>query len=241
MTTRIFLWLGLALGCCWWLFGCSRTPVSQTPPNIIILLADDLGYGDLSCYGSQSIHTPNLDALARQGMRFARFYAGSAVCSPSRASLLTGKFPLRYNITRHFNDREMHLPAGIPTLAKHLQGAGYHTVHIGKWHLGGIRIQDFEARTFGEAANPGPHEHGFTHYLCNIEDPLVRADLIKNRQLYRQGGKTLVRNDQRIPEISQHWTEIKIDEAIRAIADAQAGQKPFFLNLWFDVPHTPYE
>ncbi|MEL6653133.1 MAG: sulfatase-like hydrolase/transferase, partial [Bacteroidota bacterium] len=70
---------------------------------------------------------------------------------------------------------------------------------------------------------------------------LVRADLIKNRQLYRQGGKTLVRNDQRIPEISQHWTEIKIDEAIRTIADAQAAQKPFLLNLWFDVPHTPYE
>lgn len=223
--------------------GCLSDTASQRipAPNIIFLLADDLGYGDLSCYGSQSIHTPNLDALARRGMRFNRFYAGSAVCSPSRASMLSGRFPLRLNIRRHFNDREMHLPAGTPTLAKALQQNGYATTHIGKWHLGGIRIEDFEARAFGKAANPGPHEHGFDHYLCNIEDPLVRADLIKARQLYRQGGKTLVRNDQRIPEIKKHWTEIKVDEAIDAIERSMQEEKPFFVNLWFDVPHTPYE
>ncbi|MFK7925998.1 MAG: sulfatase [Bacteroidia bacterium] len=240
MISKHAFWIGMLLCLS---VGCSSTleNTSPTPPNIIFLLADDLGYGDLSCYGSQSIHTPNLDALAGRGMRFNRFYAGSAVCSPSRASMLTGRFPLRLNIRRHFDDREMHLPAGTPSLPKALQQVGYATTHIGKWHLGGIRIEDFEARAFGKAANPGPHEHGFEHYLCNIEDPLVRADLIKARQLYRQGGKTLVRNDARIPEIKKHWTEIKVDEAIDAIERSTQKQQPFFVNLWFDVPHTPYE
>lgn len=210
-------------------------------PNIIVLLADDLGYGDLSSYGSQSVHTPNIDALAARGMKFSRFYAGSAVCSPSRASLLTGQFPLRFNIMRHFDDREMHLPANTVTLPKVLQQEGYATAHIGKWHLGGIRIQDFEARTQGQAANPGPMEHGFAHYLCNIEDPLLRPQLIKQRKLYREGGKTLVRNDKRAPEIAKHWTEIKVDEAISFIETSRSTGEPFFLNIWFDVPHTPYE
>src|SRR3546814_8172924 len=77
-----------------------RVSENGRPPNVIILLADDLGYGDLSCYGSQSIETPHIDALAASGTRFTRFYAGSAVCTPSRACLLTGKFPLRFDIRR---------------------------------------------------------------------------------------------------------------------------------------------
>ena len=120
--------------------------VSARMPNVVFIVADDLGYGDLSCYGSQSIHTPNLDKLASEGMRFSRFYAGSAVCSPSRACLLTGKFPLRFNVTRHFNDREMHLSPKAVTIPQLLKKQGYATAHIGKWHLGGVRIQDFEAR-----------------------------------------------------------------------------------------------
>ncbi|PHN06002.1 sulfatase family protein [Flavilitoribacter nigricans] len=219
----------------------TNSDTASGPPNIIVLLADDLGYGDLSAYGSQSIHTPNIDALAAAGMKFTRFYAGSAVCSPSRASLLTGKFPLRFDIRQHFDDREMHLPAGTLTFPRVLQQNGYRTAHIGKWHLGGIRIQDFTARTAGEAANPGPLQHGFDHYLCNIEDPLVRPELIRERKLYREGGKTLVRNDRRIDEIPKHWTEIKVDEAINVIEESRKADQPFFVNLWFDVPHTPYE
>ena len=103
---------------CFCLFACEEIEKPNSvnkenvavPPNIIILLADDLGYGDLSIYGSQSIETPNIDALAREGMRFSQFYSGSAVCSPSRACLLTGKYPLRYDIRQHFNDNQEHLP-----------------------------------------------------------------------------------------------------------------------------------
>ena len=212
-----------------------------TPPNIIILLADDLGYGDLSCYGSQSVETPHLDSLAAQGMQFSHFYAGSAVCSPSRACLLTGKYPIRYDIRKHFSDQQEHLPAAATTLPELLQEKGYRTAHIGKWHLGGLRPKDYEARRAGRKANPGPLQHGFDHSLTSIEGAPVRPDLIKNRRLYRGGGKYMVRNDRRAEESNKHWTEIKVDEAISLLDEYTADEQPFFLNLWFDVPHTPYE
>ena len=213
----------------------------QPPPNIIILLADDLGYGDLSCYGSQSVETPALDALAREGMRFSRFYTGSAVCSPSRACLLTGKYPLRFNIRQHFTDNQEHLPASATTLPELLRERGYRTAHIGKWHLGGLRPQDYEARQAGRRANPGPLQHGFEHSLTSIEGAPIRPELIKNRQLYRSGGKYMVRNDERAEESGKHWTEIKVDEAITLVDRYAEDDAPFFINVWFDVPHTPYE
>lgn len=210
-------------------------------PNILVLLADDLGYGDLGCYGSQSIETPNIDALANEGIRFTRFYAGSAVCSPSRACLLTGNFPLRYNIRKHFDDNEMHLPVDALTLPEILKEDGYTTAHIGKWHLGGLRPVDYEARAIGKHANPGPLQHGFDYYLANIEGAPVRPMLIKERKLYREGGKYLVENEHRLPERNEHWTEIKVSKAIGLLDEWKLSDKPFYLQIWFDVPHTPYE
>ena len=217
------------------------TNESGNRPNIILLLADDLGYGDLSCYGSQSIETPHLDALAEEGMKFTHFYAASAVCTPSRASILTGKFPLRFNIRQHFTDSTEHLPSGTPTLATMLSEAGYATAHIGKWHLGGLRPSDIRRRQAGEKALPGPLEYGFGHYLTSIEGAPIRPRLIRERQLYREGGHYMLRNDERAPDNDNHWTEIKINEACRLLADWDENNQPFFLNLWFDVPHTPYE
>lgn len=219
---------------------CGRAQ-ETSPPNVIILLADDLGYGDLSCYGSQSVETPNIDALAREGIRFTQFYTASAVCTPSRAALMTGNYPLRYGIAGHFEDKQEHLPASTTTLAEVLQTAGYRTVHIGKWHLGGLRPRDYEARSAGRQANPGPLQHGFDHYLTSIEGAPIRPKLITSRRLYRDGGQYMVRNDRRAPATERHWTDIKIDEAIEQIGVARQSQQPFFLNLWFDVPHTPYE
>ena len=226
--------------------GCSgkaqhKQAPAETPPNIILLLADDLGYGDLSCYGSQSIETPHLDSLAAEGMRFSHFYAGSAVCSPSRACLLTGKYPLRFDIRKHFSDQHEHLPTAATTLPELLKQKGYRTAHIGKWHLGGLRPKDFEERQAGQAANPGPLQHGFDHSLTSIEGAPIRPQLIENRILYREGGKFMVRNDQRAKEDEHHWTEIKVNEAIALVDKYAQDQQPFFLNLWFDVPHTPYE
>lgn len=231
------------------LFSCNNDAKNHTKnekaatskPNIIILLADDLGYGDLSCYGSQSIETPNIDSLAMEGMRFNNFYAGSAVCSPSRASLLTGKYPLRFNIRAHFDDDKAHLPESTTTLPEILKKDGYSTIHIGKWHLGGLRPMDYESRAANKKANPGPLQHGFDYYLSNIEGAPVRPMLINDRKLYREGGKYLVENDKRIKTINKHWTAIKVDEAIEQIDKSTSADKPFFLNLWFDAPHTPYE
>jgi arylsulfatase A len=213
----------------------------NTRPNIIFILTDDMGYGDLSCNGSPVNYTPNIDKLALQGIRMPHAYAGSAVCSPSRASLLTGKFPLRYDIQWAFTDNDEFLPVEKQNLPQLLKNKGYFTVHIGKWHLGGIRIKDFEARNANKPANPGPFQQGFSHYLANIEDPLVRKDLLSKRILYREGGKTMVRNDQRVPPQEGNWETIKVDETIAVIEKSQKQKQPFFINLWFETPHTPYE
>lgn len=212
--------------------------VESHKPNLIFIMADDLGYGDISCFGSREIDTPNIDKLAADGKMFTQSYSGSAVCSPTRASVLTGKYPLRFDIDEHFDDLESHLPRGVVTLPKLLKNAGYATAHIGKWHLGGLNQKHVNDR---KNSIPGPLQHGFDHYLCNLEDPRIRPVLMSERRLYRDGGLSLIRNDKNAPAINRHWTDIKVDEAIELINGYNQRNKPFFLNLWFDVPHTPYE
>jgi len=123
------------------------------PPNIVILFADDLGYGDLGCYGHPLIRTPNLDRMAAEGMRFTQVYSAAPVCTPSRAALLTGRLPLRSGLTRVLGPRST---GGISdteiTLAQALQTAGYATACVGKWHLG------FQPQFL-------PTRHGFDSYF----------------------------------------------------------------------------
>ena len=221
--------------------GCLRQKRTNKP-NIIFILADDLGFGDLGCYGSRAIQTPHLDDLAASGMRFTQFYAASAVCTPTRASCLTGRYPLRFNITGHFRTnlleyRDEHLPLKAVTLPKLLKKAGYATAHVGKWHLGGLSKEHLNNRAKGV---PGPHQHGFDHFLCMYEDQ-NRQDLLQKRRMYRDGGRFLVRNDQPLPSIGRHWTDYKIDESLLLIEKFHKEGRPFFLNLWYDAPHTPYE
>ncbi len=211
-------------------------------PNIIVLLADDLGYGDLSCFGSPAVKTPNLDRLAQEGMKFLNYYAASAVCSPTRASLLTGRYPLRFGITKHFDDVHHWLPESATTIAELLRSAGYNTAHVGKWHLGGLHV---DAR--GQRLNdqPGPRQHGFDHYQTQIEQQPTRGEMGKNRTLYRQGGTVLIRDDQKISEddpfYSKHLTDANGDFAAELIEKLCTPERPFFLNLWWLVPHAPYE
>lgn len=207
-------------------------------PNLIFIMADDLGYGDISCFGSRDIHTPNIDQLASAGKMYTQFYSGSAVCSPTRASILTGKYPLRFDIDEHFDDRESHLPRNVTTVPKLLKKAGYATAHIGKWHLGGLNQKHINDR---KDSIPGPLQHGFDHYLCNLEDPGIRPTLMMERRLYRTGGQSMIRSDRNAPPTNRHWTDMKVDEAITLIDRYHGQGMPFFLNLWFDVPHTPYE
>ena len=211
-------------------------------PNIILLLADDLGYGDLSCFGSPAVKTPNLDRLAKEGLKSTRFYAGSAVCSPTRASVLTGRYPLRFGITKHFNDVNRWLPESATTVAELLGHAGYSTAHVGKWHLGGLHVDENGKRLENQ---PGPHQHGFDFYQTQIEQQPLRGRMGREQTLFRQGGTVLLRNDQRIGEddsyYSKHLTDANGDYAIELIEKMSADGKPFFINLWWLVPHKPYE
>ena len=114
-------------------------PNPKGKPNLILMLADDMGYADASCFGGKAVPTPNLDVLAKSGTKLTRFYAAAAVCTPTRASVLTGRYPLRFDIRTHFPDDESHLPRGVVTLPGLLRDAGYATAHVGKWHLGGSK------------------------------------------------------------------------------------------------------
>ena len=111
-------------------------------PNIILLLGDDLGHRDLSCFGSPNVKTPHIDKLAAEGMAFTKFYTASAVCTPTRASIMTGRYPLRFGINKHFNDVDRWLPESSTTIAELLRDAGYNTAHVGKWHLGGLHVDE---------------------------------------------------------------------------------------------------
>ncbi|MGH8248384.1 MAG: sulfatase-like hydrolase/transferase, partial [Gammaproteobacteria bacterium] len=143
------------------LFVCSGASVNaqrgSRPPNIIVIMADDLGYGDLGCYGHPSIRTPNLDRMAAEGMRFTDFYSSAPVCTPSRAGLMTGRLPVRSGMTSDtrrvlFPDSAGGLQQNEITIARALKDRGYATACIGKWHLGHLP-QYLPAR------------HGFDYYF----------------------------------------------------------------------------
>ena len=224
------------------LFGVVDFAAADERPNIILLLADDLGYHDLGSFGHPHLKTPHLDKLAADGMRFDQFHAASAVCTPSRASLLTGCYPLRFDIRRHFNDRNNWLPESATTVAELLKGAGYHTAHIGKWHLGGLHVDENGKRLENQA---GPAQHGFDFYQTQIEQQPLRGRMSQKKQLFRKGGTCLLRNGQQVgeddPYYSKHLTDANGDMSIELIEKYSADDKPFFLNLWWLVPHTPYE
>lgn len=150
----------------------ANTPPNKSasgPPNVVFFLVDDLGYGDLGCYGNTFSETPNIDRLAREGMRFTNAYASAPVCSPSRASILTGQSPARLQLTQwipgvkypHKKLREapsaLHLPSSVPTVAEQLKRAGYQTAAIGKWHLGG---DGYLPENFGFDVNIAGDSHG---------------------------------------------------------------------------------
>ena len=127
-------------------------------PNVLLLLSDDLGYQDLGCYGGP-VKTPTLDRLASEGTRFNQFYSGCAVCSPSRATLMTGRHHIRTGVYSWIHDpsQKSHLLLREVTLAEILKDAGYATAHIGKWHLG---------LPTKEHAKPTPDQHGFDHWFA---------------------------------------------------------------------------
>ena len=203
------LFLGLFLGA---LLSLVPAAAQETPPNFVILFADDLGINDLGCFGRKDQNTPNLDKLASEGARFTQAYAAASVCSPSRAGLLTGQSPARLKITTFLSgrsDRASHrvlgaslnynLPNGVQTIAQLLKPKGYASAAVGKWHLGGKGHQ--------------PTDHGFDEYFPGRANAGAESP---------QGGKG---------ELGQADFAAKFIEKNKA--------KPFFLYLAFDNPHIP--
>ena len=197
----------------------------MTRPNFIFVLIDDLGWRDLSCYGSQFYETPNLDRLCAEGMRFTDAYAACPVCSPTRASILSGKYPARVGVTDwiggHTRGKLLdaayidHLPLEEKSLAKALNGAGYATWHVGKWHLG--------------KESYWPEKHGFEENVagCHMGSPW--------RGYFSPWQIPTLKDG---PE-GQYLTDRLTDEAVRLIKSNEG--RPFFLNLWYYTVHTPIQ
>lgn len=189
-------------------------------PNVVMLLSDDLGYQDIGCYGGP-VKTPALDKLAEGGTRFSDFYSGCAVCSPSRAVLLTGRHHIRAGVYSWIFDetQNSHLLEREVTLAETLKKAGYATAHVGKWHLG----LPTENRK-----KPTPSEHGFDYWFATAN----------NASPSHRNPVNFVRNGKSVGEIEGYSCQIVVDEAIDWL-DQTDRNVPFFLNVWFHEPHAP--
>ncbi len=200
--------LRVAAGAC-----ASRLVAANRLPNIIMIYADDLGYGDLGCYGSK-IRTPNLDRMAAEGVRFTDFYSANALCSPSRAALMTGRYPTRVGVPRVLGPKSTEgLPDDEITIAQMLKPKGYKTMCIGKWHLG--HLPQFL-----------PTRRGFDNYFgipySNDMDP---------RLLLRD--TTVVEQSARLDNLTQRYTE----QALQFIR--RSSSSPFFLYFPHTFPHIP--
>lgn len=221
----------LALG--FLLLGCNA--VKEKQPNIILFVVDDLGWTDLSCYGSDLYQTPNVDQLARTGMRFTDAYAACTVCSPSRSSLMTGKYPARTNCTDWISGHKrpfakMKIPDWTQfmaeeevTLAEVLKNAGYSTIHIGKWHLGEEERywpenQGFDTNIGGWSVGAPQKRNGGNGYFPPYLNPRLSDG----------------------PE-GEYLTERLSGEALQFIEESKKGDTPFFMNFWFYNVHTPLQ
>lgn len=195
-----------------------------TRPNVIFILADDLGWGDLTCYGRPDYRTPNIDLLASQGVRFTDAYSASAVCTPTRVGFVTGRYPARLKIglvePLPANNRLVGLDPGHPTIASLLKTTGYDTALIGKWHLG------FRPEW-------GPNAHGFDEFFGNLagatdyhlhKTGLGEPDLYENLTLVERHG---------------YLTDLFTDRAVKYIRRRRSS--PFYLSLHYTAPHWPWQ
>jgi arylsulfatase A-like enzyme len=191
--------------------GATFAATSAGRPNIIFILADDLGWGDLSCYGNTFLRTPHLDRLAQAGTLFTQFYVNGSVCSPSRSAFFTSQYPARNRIHGHYATPEQNTARGmtqfldpkVPNVASTLKQAGYATAHVGKWHLG------------NNSGGPPIGEYGF--------------DFVGSGER----GAGVARED---PYYRARSTALFVDESLTFIKGR--GEKPFYLQLWTLVPHA---
>ncbi|MCH2587797.1 MAG: sulfatase-like hydrolase/transferase [Planctomycetales bacterium] len=190
-------------------------------PNVVVVLCDDLGYGDLACYGSPTVQTPHIDHFAGTGLRLTNCYAASANCSPARAGLLTGRTPYRAGIHNWIPMLSpMHLRRGEITLSGLLHQAGYTTCHVGKWHLNG---------RFNLPEQPQPSDHGFDHWFSTQNNALPS----------HRDPDNFVRNGKAVGPLEGYSSQLVVDEALGWLQSLRDKTKPFFLFVCFHEPHEP--
>lgn len=195
-----------------------------TPPNIVVILADDLGYGDLGVQGGKDVRTPRIDRLARQGVRMTQFYSSAPVCGPSRAALMTGRQQNRFGFENNMGaeqrtDPTAGLPRDLPTIAERLRGHGYATGMIGKWHIGFTAPNTPVARGFD-------YFYGFLDGAIGYIPTNTPAD------------RFMLRGTQTVPHPA-HTTDTFADEAVGFVQ--QNRDKPFFLYVPFNAVHAPLQ
>ncbi|WP_128548622.1 sulfatase family protein [Larkinella soli] len=211
--------------------GLAAIPFSATPPvsskadrpNLLFILTDDLGIGDLSGYGATDCRTPHLDSLMRAGLRFSNAYANSTVCSPTRASLLTGRYPDLVGVPGVIRDNPAdswgYLDPRARTLPQTLKKAGYHTALIGKWHLG------------LEAPNR-PNDRGFDHFHGFLND------MMDDYKTHLRNGKPWMRLNQKPDDRPLHATDLFTDWTLDYLRTRKGQKAPFFLYLAYNAPHS---
>ena len=213
------------------------------PPNIVMVLIDDMGWGDFSCFGNEDAQTPNVDRLAAEGIRFEQFYVNAPICSPSRCALITGQYPQRWQITSFLNNRADNERRGVAqwldpkaqTLPRLLRDSGYATGHFGKWHLGGQRDVDDA---------PPISEYGFDETFTNFEGMGAKLLPLTLKPGDPQPGRIWA-DAERLgrPVTWMQRSEITsgfINAALPFIDKAAAAGKPFYINLWPDDVHGPW-
>ena len=198
---------------------------AKRPPNIVFFLADDLGFADIACYGRPDLHTPNIDRIAAEGIRFLQAYANSAVCTASRAALITGRYQYRLKIGLEeplAANLAVGLPPEHPTLPSLLKKAGYATLLLGKWHLG--YLPDY-----------GPLKSGYDHFWgfrSGALDYYTHTDTAHKDDLW--DGDVPVHE-------TGYMTDLIGDRAVDAVNTYAKTKQPFFLDVHFNAPHWPWE
>jgi arylsulfatase A-like enzyme len=208
----------------------ARTDRGGPPPNIVFILADDLGFADVSCYGRRDFTTPAIDRIAADGVRFVQAYANSAVCTASRVALMTGRYQYRLPIgleepLRSTSERAIGLPPEHPSLPSLLRNIGYQTALIGKWHLG--RPPDFGPQRSGYDRFFGFHGGVLDYFTHKFGPPASDTeDLWEGDTKTRQPG---------------YLTDVLGDRAVAIVDEFARAGRPFFLSLHFNAPHWPWE
>jgi len=201
--------------------GSSYTIGASDRPNVVIVLCDDLGYGDLACYGNAVVQTPNIDAFASGGMRLTQCYAAAPNCSPSRTGLMTGRTPYRVGIHNWIPyDSPMHVAAKEITVAKLLRQAGYSTCHVGKWHLNG---------NLTDTRYPQPKDHGF-QWSFGTQNNAIPT---------HKDPDNFVRNGEPVGPLEGFAADLVTNEAISWLSNTYDGTSPFFLYVAYHEPHEP--